>query len=383
MNNMPILTESMAPMVSSGNQAFRACLRTREVDDEVPRSKRVCASGGRVYGSSVIGKVEAEKESQSVEVEVFSPGTPTKDEEVIEPARKLSGGWDTLELCLLERVTRSLSASDLCSLAQVNKHYQELCSRDALWAWRAAELGLVKAVEQENWRSNFKDAVTGSLKVAPLGSSTNLRFSGDVTIVDPFCLFFQGKSNSSKQVELRKIVREFGHNDLVITYRGIQSAVLRTSCVIHDDDTAFEVFRNGHEVGANVTTSGVIAVVPKRLVLKLIEENGGVPEEVRGVTVTGIDGLLRCSSDGDFIIRQSRPNGGEADLADIVCSTGGSWTEDTDSDDEEEELTDEEMAEAVAEVAKLTNAYTNMQHFHCNGEGLIHKFTNFEVSMLS
>ena len=139
-----------------------------------------------------------------------------------------------------------------------------------------------------------------------------------------FCLFFQGKSNSSKQVELRKIVREFGHNDLVITYRGIQSAVLRTSCVIHDDDTAFEVFRNGHEVGANVTTSGVIAVVPKRLVLKLIEENGGVPEEVRGVTVTGIDGLLRCSSDGDFIIRQSRPNGGEADLADIVCSTGNS-----------------------------------------------------------
>lgn len=61
---------------------------------------------------------------------------------------------------------------------------------------------------------------------------------------------------------------------------------------------------------------------------------------------------------------------------------GGSWTEDSDSDDEEE-LTDEEMAEAVAEVAKITNSYSNLQRFHCNGDGLIHKFTNFEVSMLS
>lgn len=133
-------------------------------------------------------------------------------------------------------------------------------------------------------------------------------------------------------MELRKIVRQFGHNDLVLTYRGIQCAVLRTSCVIHDDDTAFEVFRNGQEVGANVTTSGVIAVVPNRLVSKLIEENGGVPEEVRGVVVPGVDGILRCSLDGDFIIRHSRtsrrstysPCKGETDVADIVCSTGTS-----------------------------------------------------------
>ena len=69
---------------------------------------------------------------------------------------------------------------------QVNKHYQELCSRDALWSWRAAEQGLVKAVEQENWRSNVKAAVNGSLKAAPLEPCTNLHFSGDVTIVDPY-----------------------------------------------------------------------------------------------------------------------------------------------------------------------------------------------------
>lgn len=146
-----------------------------------------------------------------------------------------------------------------------------------------------------------------------------------------FHLFFQGKSNASKLSELRKIVKGFGHKDLVLTYRGVQSAILRTSCIIHDDDTAFEVFRNGQEIGANVTTSGVIAVVPKRLVLKLIQENGGMPEEVRGVTVTGVDGILRCSLDGDFIIRHSVPSRGtpvhfpytgEIVSADIVCSTG-------------------------------------------------------------
>lgn len=124
MKNMPMKsTQSMAQMVSSCNQAFRVSSRSREVDDEAPQSKRTCASGGRVYGSSAIERVEAEKWNQSGggfgELVAFGPGTPTKDDEVIDPVRKLSGGWDSLELCLLERVTRSLSASDLCRLAQV------------------------------------------------------------------------------------------------------------------------------------------------------------------------------------------------------------------------------------------------------------------------
>ncbi|XP_024389340.1 uncharacterized protein [Physcomitrium patens] len=390
MKDMPILAETMASLVTSCNQAFRSSIRSREMDDEAPRSKRVRASGERAFEKPVNDKTGGTSSTagECSELDSFEPGTPKKSDTLVEPARKMSGGWDTLELCLLERITRSLSASDLCRLAQVNKHYQELCSRDTLWAWRAAENGFAKAVEVENWRLN----VTDSLKAAPLDSLTSLHFSGDVTIVDPFHLFFQGKSNASKLSELRKIVKGFGHKDLVLTYRGVQSAILRTSCIIHDDDTAFEVFRNGQEIGANVTTSGVIAVVPKRLVLKLIQENGGMPEEVRGVTVTGVDGILRCSLDGDFIIRHSVPSRGtpvhfpytgEIVSADIVCSTGGSWTEDSDSDDEEEELTDEEMAEAVAEVAKITNSKTSLQRFHCNGEGLIHKFTNFEVSMLS
>lgn len=119
---MPILTESMAPVVTSCNQAFRSCSRSREPDGEAPPSKRVCSSGGRVC-LEVIEKLEVEKGGPSVEgiaeLDVFGPGTPTKNDEPLEPVRKLVGGWGTLELCLLERVTRSLSTSDLCRLSQV------------------------------------------------------------------------------------------------------------------------------------------------------------------------------------------------------------------------------------------------------------------------
>lgn len=103
---MPILTESMAPLVSSYNQAFRTSSRSREPDDEAPRSKRMCARD--------IGKVEAGK---TTSVDAFRPETPTKIEEPI--VKVAGGGWEALELCLLERVTRSLSTPDLCRLAQV------------------------------------------------------------------------------------------------------------------------------------------------------------------------------------------------------------------------------------------------------------------------
>lgn len=126
MRDMPLLTESMAPVVTSCIQAFGASSRSREVDEEAPRSKRMCASGERVYGGFEAGvKREDETQSQCVEEvgesDVFVPGTPSKDEESIEAVRKSAGGWESLELCLLERVSRSLSTSDLCQLAQVVK----------------------------------------------------------------------------------------------------------------------------------------------------------------------------------------------------------------------------------------------------------------------
>jgi len=409
MKEMPLLTESMAPVVASFNQAsssVRSCARIRDSDEaEAPLNKRLCSLRARV--STGIQSSERKTEFQSstsspmcedVECdESFGPGTPTKGEGVSESSRKISaGGWESLELCLLERVTRSLSVKDLSRLSQVNKHYKDVCARDALWSWRAAEKGVVKADEQESWRWNLKAACTGLLRVTPLNSMTDVHFSGDIAIVDPFRLFFAGEFNKCRQAELRRVLKESKHSDLVLTYRGIQSAVLRTSCVINDDDSAFEVYRVGEDVGANVTSSGVIAVVPKKLVLELIDENGGKPEDIDqyGVTVVGVNGSLRSSLDGDFIIRHAEPArgkpvevpfSGEMVYADVICSTGGSWTEECESDDEEEELTEEEMAEAIAEVASLTNSYTSSPRLvsYCNGDGLIHKFTNFEVSMLS
>jgi hypothetical protein len=38
----------------------------------------------------------------------------------------------------------------------------------------------------------------------------------------------------------------------------------------------------------------------------------------------------------------------------LCHESGGSWTEDTDSEDDEQDLTEEEMAEALREAALLT-----------------------------
>jgi hypothetical protein len=78
-----------------------------------------------------------------------------------------------------------LNNSFLLVLPQVNKHYKDVCARDALWSWRAAEKGVVKADEQESWRWNLKAACTGLLRVTPLNSMTDVHFSGDIAIVDP------------------------------------------------------------------------------------------------------------------------------------------------------------------------------------------------------
>lgn len=104
---MPILTESMAPLVSSYNQAFRTCSRSREPDDEAPRSKRMCA---RLCEDVDVAGTRSEDEAFRVE-------TPTKSGE--SSGKVARGGWESLELSLLERITRLLSASDLCRLAQV------------------------------------------------------------------------------------------------------------------------------------------------------------------------------------------------------------------------------------------------------------------------
>ncbi|KAH9552730.1 hypothetical protein CY35_09G081600 [Sphagnum magellanicum] len=374
---------------STCGQAFRACLRNRDRNDPFfgsdaapPCSKRVCsAAGGRL-------------ESHSVSAENNTSATASKtsaDDGGGEESCEKNSGWESLELCLLERITRSLSVTDLCRLSQVSKHYRDLCGREEVWNSRSREeikdqllllnrkslnSNLIKPSTNPSTSMTSTTTTTGAEKLhaIPFTASTQLHFSGDVTILDPFELFVAQKE------ELEQIVKvEHKYQDLVLKYKGMESAVLRTNCGIDGDDSAFEVFRGGEQVGANVTSSGVLAVVPKQLVLQLAmhaEKNGGLGglqqlppplELLHQVTVEGVHGVLRRSLDGDFIINHKEPgnclgtkvefpfNGEVVLSADVVCSTGGSWTEYSDSeDDDEEDLTEEEMAEALQEAAVLT-----------------------------
>jgi len=76
----------------------------------------MCSSDVRARS---IEKMEAENKSQEVDLDALGPGTPTKVDEQRELARNFSGGWDTLEFPVLERVSRLLPVSDLCRLSQV------------------------------------------------------------------------------------------------------------------------------------------------------------------------------------------------------------------------------------------------------------------------
>lgn len=132
MKEIPLLTESMAPVVASFNQAsssVRSCARIRDSDEvEAPLNKRLCSLRARVFTGIQPSERKTEFRAstsspmcEDVECEEsFGPGTPTKGEGASESSRKISaGGWESLELCLLERVTPSLSVKDLCRLSQV------------------------------------------------------------------------------------------------------------------------------------------------------------------------------------------------------------------------------------------------------------------------
>jgi hypothetical protein len=390
---MAIVVTSMAAASCGQVVVSRACLRNRDPNDllfaadEVPNSsKRLCVAADRELESpSVVSLYEKSAAAADHGVQTITlqrrPVTSPQQSSVAAAAAaaegdheewKMNKGWEALELCLLERITRSLSLADLCRLSQVSKHYREMCGRDEVWKFKGEEkerlLMRKVAAAADSGTSCLKPSTNFStttastderLQATPLIASDQIHFSGDVAILDPFELF------ALQKAELKQIVKEHKYQDLVLTYRGMQSAVLRTSCAVDGDDSAFEVFRDGKEVGANVTSSAMLAVVPKKLLLQLVHENGSSSSKLleHGVLVEAVDGLLRRSLDGDFIIRHQEPArgtkvelpfSGEVDYADVVCSTGGSWTEDTDSEDDEQDLTEEEMAEALREAALLT-----------------------------
>jgi hypothetical protein len=183
---------------STCGQAFRACLRNRDRNDPFfgsdaapPCSKRVCSvAGGRL-------------ESHSVSAENNTSATASKtsaDDGGGEDSCKKNSGWESLELCLLERITRSLSVTDLCRLSQVSKHYRDLCGREEVWNSRSQEeikdqllllnrksldSNLLKPSTNPSTSMTSTTTEAEKLHAIPFTASTQLYFSGDVTILDP------------------------------------------------------------------------------------------------------------------------------------------------------------------------------------------------------
>lgn len=113
----------MAPSVPSigEGQGYRPCLRNRDPNDqafasEAPLSKKKCPQGPGFCKRTATGREVEIMGEQVVEFESFGPRTPTKDEA---SDRNSEGSWEMLELCLLERISQSLSVPDLCRLSQV------------------------------------------------------------------------------------------------------------------------------------------------------------------------------------------------------------------------------------------------------------------------
>jgi len=135
---MAIVVTSMAAASCGQVVVSRACLRNRDPNDllfaadEVPNSsKRLCVAADRELESpSVVSVYEKSAAAADHGVQAITlqrrPVTSPQQSSVAAAAAegnheewKMNKGWEALELCLLERITRSLSLADLCRLSQV------------------------------------------------------------------------------------------------------------------------------------------------------------------------------------------------------------------------------------------------------------------------
>eukprot|EP00245_Coleochaete_scutata_P007782 TRINITY_DN23548_c0_g1_i1.p1 TRINITY_DN23548_c0_g1~~TRINITY_DN23548_c0_g1_i1.p1 ORF type:complete len:341 (+),score=44.03 TRINITY_DN23548_c0_g1_i1:260-1282(+) len=256
------------------------------------------------------------------------------------------GGLDALSVEIKTVIFNFLPVRDLCSMCQVNRKYRQFCSGDPLWRGRATKLGISKGAEDQSWKWNFMAAVVGILHGKTFDDSNInrvLHLRGDMWIGDPMDVFFTGESNKGRwQQEFLSIVEELGGADAIITYRGIPSAVIHTAY----GEGTYPVVRRNRVYGHCTSTSGMLAVVPRRLVKILEGENGRRAPNTGNVLVLNVDGRICTSRDGDFLIVASRPTKGVSLLlgsdwkfvVDVLVTTGGDWSLDTeDSSDEGED----------------------------------------------
>ncbi|KAL2613298.1 hypothetical protein R1flu_024990 [Riccia fluitans] len=334
-----------------------------DTDGEETRAKKICVSAGRII--EIISEVKKGTVGTA-------PSTP-RQAEITKLVTYPSSRFEALPLPVLENIVRRISAADLCTLSQMSKFCCTLFDKDELWKLKAEQEGYCRAKPDENWKFNFKAAANGFLFARTLVDQSPLHYKGDLTVVDPLKIFFTGGNNEMRRAELLQLLYQHRHEDVVVTYRGIDSAFIRSR---QDDDTAFEVTRRSKSViGEDFAESRIIAVIPQKLVKLLMEEND--QSQPVGVFVEDVDGEFRSSHDGDFIIRpsnsrcdKSQPHDhDELEDAEVVCISGGSWTFSDDSDDDDE-VTEEDLAAGAYEQDETVSWFEYEERYRHGGRGI-------------
>eukprot|EP00850_Spirogloea_muscicola_P019295 SM000187S03912 [mRNA] locus=s187:66444:68879:- [translate_table: standard] len=326
-------------------------------------------------------------------------------------------------------IFRRLSIQDLLRLSEVNKYYHSLCSRDDLWMERAMLAGVGKGADEHSWKWNYVASVIGIVHAKVFDDSNPsscLQLHGDVWIGDPAAAFFAGESNKRRwHQQFVPLMEALDMSDVILTYRGISCAIVHARY----GDGAYPVVRHKEHKGFVFTESGMLAVVPLRLMEILERENGKtilerengktVLEREKGKTIPSshsltledVHGFVCTSRDGDFMITASDPAKGirqqlgaamEAYVDDNIflqklgvtmlmpatCCTGGYWTMDSDSDsdsesDADQPLTEEDLAEiaamerrhkenaALAKSAVETVVHPSAAYYSCQSLGVL------------
>ncbi|GAQ90678.1 hypothetical protein KFL_006720050 [Klebsormidium nitens] len=310
-------------------------------------------------------------------------------------------GLDKLPWELKLRVLQHLPVKDLCQMSQVNKSYHALATCDLLWALQCYRSSFCRATLEESWKWNYMAATIGIVHAKLLDDSNPshmLRIQGDAYIIDPMHAFFTSDIHRWRWTqEVLPILDALQNADVIVTYRGLQCAVIQTRF----GEGAYQVTRRRRPVGTVFSSSGFMAVIPRALMELLREEDGtptgtdagmdtgtgtdvgtkigtgsgtkgatnrceadegtdgasgsGTEAEAEaecrtaGVLVRNLDGTLFTSRTGDFLVSAVRRDRGTVEAAvgldvpvDVLVTTGGDWSVDEDDDEEDDEELDED-----------------------------------------
>ncbi|GBG73456.1 hypothetical protein CBR_g16798 [Chara braunii] len=335
--------------------------RPVEKDDDVGHVRASDNQGGVSLRNASGDACGSEEDDSTTNVMAASRGASSASEaEPIVGAgnrRCYRSTLDSLSPELKAAIFKYLPVPDLCRMSEVNRYYRRLCSSDPLWEWRAVKMGVCKAAEERSWMWNYMAAVLGVIHAKTFDDSNSDRMvelRGDIWIGDPVHIFFTGEANKNRwKNEFLRILDALDNSDVILTYRGIASGVIQTRW----GEGAYPATRRRKHLGDIFSSSGLIAVVPRPLLRILERENGKPTPEKSGILVRGVNGRICTSRDGDFMITANNPAKGVVQqigdnlemhvCVDVLVTTGGFWTVDSDDDDDDDE--DNEDYDAFAD----------------------------------